>query len=1083
MSGYRIYIVLIIALISRSIFSQSYLPPEVLSLDHGLSSRNVNCIYVDKKGFLWAATDYGLNRYDGYYFRQFFTSEGDLHSPKGQVIKTLKSDRWGNLWIISNSGLNLYDNKTGDITFYSASSFDTIPSGTVSLRDLCPDAEGRIWLLTDHTLTQFVPGQLTKSYPIPVKQFKEGSVTTCMLPDNNGNIWIGTSDGILVFNIQQNLFMEFMTQNSQGLLSDHYINCMFLDNEKSLWIGTKNGLNRFDPVDYDFEELFPANSHSPQPANEIHCITHDEDGRLVIATGEGIVLLNYPDRIFTKVYKNLHTHVKSIAVDSSGIIWGGTSNGILKIRKSRLSVMNFTEQSSDFRIENNNITALGNGFGSNIFIGYNNQSYDIANLKENSRKHFGTIDSSNVMNFYRFRPNEFLVLSQHDIEVVSQGVKERVSLFNRYSFLNRKLVEKVNLNCLKYNGSNTMWLGTSNGLQIIRFDSAKHTILQNFVFGSQKIKIDQIYDIEQDTDNNLWIGTNNGLIYFNLTKKDFYRYTPYDKELLNTEHKEVFTIVPDSPEIFWIGTSGGIYRFDVKSREFNAITDNQSIMNSSVKTIAIDISHNVWIGTENGLYCFRKGTRSLLYYDLKDGLLNYAYSAISAGTDKYVYLGGQQGLSVANSESIIEGFSVQDIVITGLYYIENEPSTNFEYYQVPDTIVLSWEKKPLRIDFSLLDLSRPENNRYRYSFGKTDKKPVWYQLGSQHYVILNNLSPGKYRFTVTGSNAGRIYSNNMTSLVIMVEATYWRSKLAWIVYLAVAAILITLLFRFLTKQYFMLNRENREREMFAKQIILQKEELTLKNKSITDSINYAKRIQTAMLPPYKLFKSIFPSAFILYMPKDIVSGDFYWINKLNDKIFIAAVDCTGHGVPGAFMSIIGFELFRKITNIEGLSRPSDILNRLNEDFHIIFKDVDNVVLRDGMDVAFCSIDKKDMIMEFAGAFNPLYLIRDNKITEIKGDRFSIGLDETNFKDQTFKNHLIPIQEGDIIYIFSDGFADQFGGPDGRKYKYRRFRHLLLTLHQLPMEKQHQILENNVLEWRGDQEQVDDILVIGIKIDF
>jgi serine phosphatase RsbU (regulator of sigma subunit) len=219
------------------------------------------------------------------------------------------------------------------------------------------------------------------------------------------------------------------------------------------------------------------------------------------------------------------------------------------------------------------------------------------------------------------------------------------------------------------------------------------------------------------------------------------------------------------------------------------------------------------------------------------------------------------------------------------------------------------------------------------------------------------------------------------------------------------------------------------------------------------------------------------------MPKDIVSGDFYWVNKVGNRIFIAAVDCTGHGVPGAFMSIIGFELFRKITNIEGLTRPSDILNRLNDDFHEIFKDVDNVVLRDGMDVAFCSIDKKDMILEYAGAFNPLYLIRDNKIMEVKGDRFAIGLDETNFREQTFKNHLIPIQRSDIIYIFSDGFADQFGGPDGKKYKYRRFRHLLLNLHQLPMEKQHEILENNVIEWRGDQDQVDDILVIGVKVDF
>jgi serine phosphatase RsbU (regulator of sigma subunit) len=324
---------------------------------------------------------------------------------------------------------------------------------------------------------------------------------------------------------------------------------------------------------------------------------------------------------------------------------------------------------------------------------------------------------------------------------------------------------------------------------------------------------------------------------------------------------------------------------------------------------------------------------------------------------------------------------------------------------------------------------------------------------------------------------------NATSLLISVASPKWRSKTALVLYIITGMLFIALILRVLTRQFFNLSKENAQREMFARQIMLQKEELSLKNKSITDSINYAKRIQTAMLPPNRLFKSIFPSSFVLYLPKDIVSGDFYWINKLNDKIYVAAVDCTGHGVPGAFMSIIGFELFRKITNIEGLSRPSDILNRLNEDFHVIFKDVDNVVLRDGMDVAFCSIDKKNMILEFAGAFNPLYLIRDNKITEIKGDRYAIGLDETNFMDQTFKNHLIPIQQGDIIYIFSDGFADQFGGTDGKKYKYRRFRHLLLNLHHLSMERQHEILENNVIEWRGNQEQVDDILVIGIKIDF
>jgi serine phosphatase RsbU (regulator of sigma subunit) len=144
--------------------------------------------------------------------------------------------------------------------------------------------------------------------------------------------------------------------------------------------------------------------------------------------------------------------------------------------------------------------------------------------------------------------------------------------------------------------------------------------------------------------------------------------------------------------------------------------------------------------------------------------------------------------------------------------------------------------------------------------------------------------------------------------------------------------------------------------------------------------------------------------------------------------------------------------------------------------------VENIILRDGMDVAFCAIDINDMILEYSGAFNPLYLIRDNKITEIKGDRFAIGLDETNFKDLTFKNHMIPLQEGDLIYIFSDGYADQFGGPEGKKFKYRRFRHLLLNIHQLPMDDQRDILETSLRDWKGENEQVDDVMVIGIKID-
>lgn len=308
----------------------------------------------------------------------------------------------------------------------------------------------------------------------------------------------------------------------------------------------------------------------------------------------------------------------------------------------------------------------------------------------------------------------------------------------------------------------------------------------------------------------------------------------------------------------------------------------------------------------------------------------------------------------------------------------------------------------------------------------------------------------------------------------------WEKEGLYVVCIVLALLLLYVYFYYKISGLIKSNKELKEKEQISAQIKRQKEELSQKNKSITDSIIYAKRIQEAIMPSEKGFKKILPDSFVLHIPKDIVSGDFYWINQHHDKIFVAAVDCTGHGVPGAFMSLIGLELFRKITNNEGVEEPAQILNNLNKDFEQIFKDMDNIVLRDGMDIAFCTIDNANHSLEFAGAYNPLYIIRDEKIIEIKGNRFPIGL---NISDQEphFETYKTEIRENDMIYIFSDGYADQFGGLEGKKFKYRRFRHLLLTIHSMPVETQLKILEKSINEWKGNLEQVDDILVIGIRL--
>ncbi|HJX71569.1 MAG TPA: SpoIIE family protein phosphatase [Bacteroidales bacterium] len=397
-----------------------------------------------------------------------------------------------------------------------------------------------------------------------------------------------------------------------------------------------------------------------------------------------------------------------------------------------------------------------------------------------------------------------------------------------------------------------------------------------------------------------------------------------------------------------------------------------------------------------------------------------------------------------------------------------------------DSIILPYHFSYLKIDFSVLpDEVNPEK-KYRYAIIRDTANINWIDLGLKNYIILTHLKPGHNTIRISVSLADQDIDISPGELTIIVGTHFLISAYAIAFYIIAFIILFSAFFRLQTRALRKLTRQFRERERIAEQLMTQKEELALKNKNITDSINYAQRIQSALMPSEKQFKSILPESFILHIPRDIVSGDFYWINEVKDYIFIAAVDCTGHGVPGAFVSIIGFELFRKLTNIEGIQQPSEILNSLNNDFKEVFRDVENITLRDGMDVAFCSLNKKTRTLEFAGAFNPLYLIRDNSIIEVKGDRNSVGLDHPENDVNEFTNHTIQLQAGDIFYIFSDGFVDQFGGPEGKKYKYRRFRHLLLALHDLPMNRQHDFLYKSIVEWKGDLDQVDDILVIGIK---
>jgi len=261
----------------------------------------------------------------------------------------------------------------------------------------------------------------------------------------------------------------------------------------------------------------------------------------------------------------------------------------------------------------------------------------------------------------------------------------------------------------------------------------------------------------------------------------------------------------------------------------------------------------------------------------------------------------------------------------------------------------------------------------------------------------------------------------------------------------------------------------------------QKEEIEEQKKHIMDSIYYARRIQNAILPSFELINEHLNNYFILYLPKDIVSGDFYWVQEADNLFMIAAVDCTGHGVPGAFMSIVGFNQLNHAVTVKKARSAGSILDEFNRGvITTLNENMSENSIKDGMDMALCVLDTDGMRAEFAGANNPLVLIRDNQIIRYKGDRFPIGAFEGD-EPQSFKNNLIDLKKGDCLYLFSDGYADQFGGLDGKKFMYKHFEELLLNVHSLPVSDQKEELNKTYLKWKGSNDQVDDILVIGIKI--
>ena len=548
------------------------------------------------------------------------------------------------------------------------------------------------------------------------------------------------------------------------------------------------------------------------------------------------------------------------------------------------------------------------------------------------------------------------------------------------------------------------------------------------------------------------VGTDNGLFVFNVKEKVFERSNDYGINF-NEGEKGIHRLSVDPQGKIWMSIYDESKIKDKFTIGYSKLVDGKYVWYDTpflpyadklVKDIHHDSEGKTWLGTTKGILRF-------------DSKINKTYDQPFPVLIRKVFL---------NKDSILFGGAFGN---SNASFLSTQPEDQY--------ITIDYAYNEVKFTFSATTFHDEGKTKYNYKLlgKKNDDWSGWKDKTDPNYT---NLDEGEYTFMVKARN---IYNqeSEITTYKFTILPPWYRTIWAYLTYFVLFVSFvygaITISTRSLKKVIRDATAEIVEQK---EEIEKQKEIVDEKNKDIMDSIKYAKHIQDAILPVEEFLKETFKDVFVLFRPKDIVSGDFYWATKIGNKILFAAVDCTGHGVPGAFVSIVGNNGLNRAVNEFGLTEPAAILDKLNEFVLETFGQQGATDIKDGMDIALCALDLDTDTLEYAGANNPLYYIRNGEFSEIKANKQPIG----SFSDsEPFTNHSLKMEKDDCIYIFSDGYADQFGGERGKKFKYKPFKELLISLNDRPMSTQKDAMNTTFEKWMTGFEQIDDVCIIGVRV--
>ncbi|MGE0078807.1 MAG: two-component regulator propeller domain-containing protein [Bacteroidales bacterium] len=1098
------------------------------TVNQGLSQSVIYTIYQDSRGFIWVGTQDGLNRFDGYSFVKYLHNPTDTNSISDSWIYSITEDKEGNLWIGTRRGLNKFDFESNKFTRYTHKPENGNDPYRDNVYGCVAGKNGLIYTNTPPLINAFDPK--TGKY----KHFKNNvgdnpkveEQTLPIIIDKDGEIWAGTTFGLTKFNPITGNFTNYQhNQNDKNTINNNNILSIYEDLEGEIWVGTTLGFNIFDKAKNTFKSYSLFMNNNPV---EIRTIVQDLKGKYWIGTrSNGIFklnLLNDKVSVETQITSSNeqntnhlnHSLVNSLIIDHSQNLWIGTLNGLDKtdLKDPRFKLYRKSKEANSVDLLENVIASIYKHKSGDIWVGNWTAGLNIFDRETNKVKHYSStlsgknyIPNNSVHVIFEYKDNEVWIGTRNGIYVYKED--RFVSLNQFYNTTKLPNFENNRVFNIVKEKNNNIWVATQGGLYFLDMNNFRYENYTTDTDVDRRISDNLVYTLTFDYDSSLWIATKNGLDKFDKHSNKITHILRDEKSTNTLTDNYCVSLCYTSDSLLWIGTKSGINKLNLKNNKFTYYTEADGLASNLVYEIIQDDIGNMWFGTGKGLSQLKKGSKKIITYSEEDGLqgLEFNLRASHKSYDGEVFFGGMNGFNSFNPKALSDNKNIPPIEFTA-FQKQNKNGSEYIHITNNGKVVLNYSDFAFYIEFAALEFTSPNKNQYAYKFDGDNQN--WVNNGNRRFLTFSNMTPGLYKLWIKGSNNDNIWNENGTFITIRIRPPWWRSNIAYAIYLIIVIITIISIVKYreraLKEQKKILEEKVRERtievenqkneileknheledqnqEIMSQRDLLsnQNERISKQNKQIKDSIQYARRIQSAILPSTSILTDHNIDHFLIFRPKDIVSGDFYWFKQMGDHLLIAVADCTGHGVPGAFMSMLGNAFLNEIVAHNDITKANQVIDNLRDLVISSLKQSgEDAVTRDGMDIAFCELNLKTLSIQFAGAHNSLLIVRNNELIELHADRFPVGLYHKTL--MSFTNHKFQLQKGDNLYLLTDGIFDQFGGDYGSKFMYKRLKNLLVEINQQPMDSQKKIIEINVDDWmRNEYEQIDDITLLGLRI--